>query len=111
MKMDARMSFDALHTSGKFAVDQGHLRRFGSTQQHSLRVTGISVESSDGESPEARAVTNKVAKLNTTKGGPVIRLASKKKDSIQSVDKDSKHEENAESSAGSDSEGDGFIAM
>lgn len=38
MKLDARTSFDALHTAGTFVLEQAHARRFG---KQSITVSGI----------------------------------------------------------------------
>lgn len=114
MKLDTRMSFEALHTAGMFALEQARLRRFGSTQQQpSLRVTGISVEDLSDKPPEKQtiATTKKKSKTSQENGGAVATVTAAKKRDKPLEDSESNHEDDAESSARSDSEGDGFIAM
>lgn len=91
MKMDSRMSFDALHTAGTFALQQAHLRRFGT---QSLKLTGVSVVYDGVFETEKKTKSNDSSK---------VALAIK----------DSKEmaEDNDDGSAGSDNGLDGFIAM
>ena len=112
MKLDSRMAFEALHTAGRYALEQARLRRFGSAQQPSLRVAGISVEELRDKPPETQTTpTSKKSKINKEFGGVVAKVTSAKKRCKPSEDNESNHGDDVESSAGSDSEGDGFIAM